>query len=216
MGVSNRSSLNIQQQVEKGIHILKRGGIVAYPTDTVYGLGACIGIPEAVERIYHVKERPRDIALPLLLADTAQIGEVAETVPPDAWLLIRRFMPGALTVVLNKSETVPDVVTGGATTVAVRIPDHPVPVALIRGVGTPIIGTSANITGRPAPLTAGEVHLQFADNIDLIIDGGRCSGSRESTIVDMTGNIPVVLREGAISKEELRQVCGNIVSREGS
>jgi len=216
MGVSNRSSLDIQKQVERGILILKQGGIVAYPTDTVYGLGACIGIRQAVERIYHVKERPRDIALPLLLADTAQITEVAETVPPDAWLLIRRFMPGALTVVLKKSETVPDVVTGGGTTIAVRVPDHPVPIALIQGVGTPIAGTSANLSGRPSPLTAGEVHLQFGDNIDLIIDGGRCSGSRESTIVDVTGKIPVVLREGAISREELVQVCGNIVSREGS
>jgi L-threonylcarbamoyladenylate synthase len=215
MGVSNRSSLAIQQQVERGILILKQGGIVAYPTDTVYGLGACIGIPEAVERIYRVKERPRDIALPLLLADTAQIAEVAETVPPDAWLLIRRFMPGALTIVLQKSATVPDIVTGGGTTIAVRIPAHPVPIALIQGVGTPIVGTSANLSGRPSPLTAGEVHLQFGDNIDLVIDGGRCSGSRESTIVDVTGDIPVVLREGAISKEELVQVCGNIVSREG-
>jgi len=216
MGVSNRSSLDIQKQVERGILILKQGGIVAYPTDTVYGLGACIGIRQAVERIYQVKERPRDIALPLLIADTAQISEVAETVPPDAWLLIRRFMPGALTVVLNKSEAVPDVVTAGGTTIAVRIPDHPVPVALIQGVGTPIIGTSANLSGRPSPLTAGEVHLQFGDNIDLIIDGGRCSGSRESTIVDVTGKIPVILREGAISREELMQACGNIMSREGS
>jgi L-threonylcarbamoyladenylate synthase len=215
MGVSNRSSLDIQQQVERGILILKQGGIVAYPTDTVYGLGACISIPEAVERIYQVKERPRDIALPLLLADTTQITEFSEIVPPDAWLLIHRFMPGALTVVLNKSETIPDVVTGGGTTIAVRIPAHPVPVALIRGVGTPIVGTSANLSGRPSPLTAGEVHLQFGDNIDLVIDGGRCPGSRESTIVDMTGKIPVVLREGAISREELMQVCGNIMSREG-
>jgi L-threonylcarbamoyladenylate synthase len=216
MGVSNRSSLDIQQQVEKGILILKRGGIVAYPTDTVYGLGACVSIPEAVERIYKVKERPRDIALPLLLADTAQITEVAETVPPDAWLLIHRFMPGALTIVLKKSGAIPDIVAGGGTTIAVRIPAHPVPIALIRGVGTPIVGTSANLSGRPSPLTAGEVHLQFGDNIDLVIDGGRCSGSRESTIVDITGDIPIVLREGAISKEEIRQVCGNIVSREGS
>ena len=215
MGASNRSSLDIQQQVERGILILKRGGIVAYPTDTVYGLGACIGIRQAVERIYQVKERPRDIALPLLLANTAQISEVAETVPPDAWLLIGRFMPGALTIVLKKSETVPDIVTGGGTTIAVRIPAHPVPVALIQGVGTPIVGTSANLSGRPSPLTAGEVHLQFGDNIDLVIDGGRCSGSRESTIVDVTGKIPVILREGAISREELVPVCGNIMFKEG-
>ena len=124
-------------------------------------------------------------------------------------------MPGALTIVLKKSETIPDVVTGGGTTIAVRIPANPVPVALIQGVGTPIVGTSANLSGRPSPLTAGEVHLQFGDNIDLVIDGGKCSGSRESTIVDVTGKTPVILREGAISREELVQICGNIMFKEG-
>ena len=214
-GVLNKSSLDIQQQVERGISVLRQGGLVAYPTDTVYGLGASIGIRQAVERVYQVKERPRDMALPLLLADPAQITEVAEPVPPIAWLLIHSFLPGALTIVLHKSESVPDIVTAGGETVAIRIPDHSIPLALIQGLGTPIVGTSANLSGRPSPLTAAEVNSQFGDRIDLIIDGGRCSGGRESTIVDVTGETSVVLREGAISRDELKQVCQDIIFREG-
>jgi len=199
--------LFIQKQVEKGISVLKQGGIVAFPTDTVYGLGACANLRPAVERVYQVKERPRNMALPLLLAHTSQISEVAEPVPPVAWLLARSFLPGALTIVLHKSESVPDIITAGGMTVAIRIPAHPVPVALVEGLGVPVVGTSANLSSQPSVLTADEVCSQFGDKIDLVIDSGRCSGGRESTIVDVTGETPVVLREGAISKEELKQVC---------
>ena len=205
--------LDIQQQVDRGISILKRGGIVAFPTDTVYGLGACANLPQAVERVYQVKERPRNMALPLLLARILQISEVAEPVPPIAWLLAHNFLPGALTLVLHKSNSVPDIITGGGITVAVRIPAHPIPVALADGLGMPIVGTSANLSGKPSVLTADKVYSQFGDKVDLVIDGGRCPGGRESTIVDVTGETPVVLREGAISREELRRVCGNIVFR---
>jgi len=210
-----KPSLDIQQQVERGISILRQGGIVAFPTDTVYGLGACASIPQAVERIYKVKERSPNMALPLLLADVSQITKVAEPVPPVAWLLIRSFLPGALTIVLPKSNSVADIITAGGTTIAVRIPAHPIPVALVEGLGTPIVGTSANLSGRPSPLTAAEVYSQLGDKIDLIIDGGRCLGDRESTIIDVTKETPVVLREGAISREELEQVCGNILFKEG-
>ena len=199
--------LPIQQQVERGVSILKQGGIVAYPTDTVYGLGASANLQSAVERVYQVKERPRNMALPLLLANISQISEIAEPVPQVAWLLARNFLPGALTIVLPKSKAVPDFIAAGGMTVAIRIPAHPVPVALIEGLGVPIVGTSANLSGKPSTLTAGEVHSQFGDRIDLIIDSGRCLGGKESTIVDVTGETPVVLREGAISKEELKRVC---------
>ncbi|MBI2287995.1 MAG: threonylcarbamoyl-AMP synthase [Chloroflexi bacterium] len=208
-------STTIQQQIERGITILKQGGIVAYPTDTIYGLGACASLPQAVERIYQVKARPRNMPLPLLLADIAQITEVADPVPPVAWKLIQRFLPGALTIVLPKSDSVPDNITAGGNTVAIRIPAHPVPLALIKGLGTPIIGTSANLSGQPNPLTAAEVYSQLGDKIDLIIDGGRCPGGRESTIVDVTGETCVILREGAISREELERVCGNILFKKG-
>lgn len=200
-------SAEVKQQVERGIAILKGGGVVAFPTDTIYALGAGVNLRPAVERVYEVKERPRNMALPLLLADTSQIGETASYVPPVAWLLARNFLPGALTLVLFKSGSVPDIVTAGGATVAVRVPAHPIPVALIEGLGTPVVGTSANLSGKPGSLTAEEVRYQFGDKIDFIIDGGRCPGGKESTIVDVTGETPVVLREGAISREKLRRVC---------
>jgi len=213
--MASKLSLKIEKQIERGVSLLRQGGLVAYPTDTVYGLGACASLPQAVERIYAVKERPRNMPLPLLLADVSQITEVAESVPPIAWRLIDRFFPGALTLVLPKSSSVLDIITGGGATVAVRIPAHPVPIALIEGLGTPIVGTSANLSGKPSPLTAEEVYSQLGDRVDLIIDGGRCPEGKESTVVDVTGKIPVVLREGAISREELKQVCGNIILKEG-
>ena len=199
--------MDIQQQVEDGISILRQGGLVAFPTDTVYGLGASAYLPQAVEKVYQVKQRPRDRALPLLLADISQISEVAYPVSQVAWRLARAFLPGALTLVLPKSKSVPDIITAGGKTVAVRVPAHPIPVALARGLGTPIVGTSANISGQPSPLTAGEVSIQFGNKMEIIIDGGRCPGGKESTVVDVTGEVPVMLREGAIAREKLRQVC---------
>jgi len=210
----NRLPSDIQEQIERGISILNQGGLVAFPTDTVYGLGAGANNQQAVERVYRVKERPQNIAMPLLLANVSQIGEVAEPVPPIAWLLAHHFLPGALTIVLHKSNSVPDIVTAGGITVAVRVPAHPIPIALAEGLGAPIVGTSANVSGKPSALTADEVYSQFGSKIDLVIDGGRCPGGRESTIIDVTGDEPVILREGAISREELEKVCGSIVFRE--
>ncbi len=199
-------ALDIREQVECGISVLKGGGLVAFPTDTVYGLGASAAIPRAVEKIYTLKERPQDLALPLLLDKPSRISEVASYVSPLAWQLIRKFWPGALTIVLPVKKSVSRVITGGGKTVAVRIPAHPLAIALIQGVGVPIVGTSANMSGKPSALTADEVRSQFGDKIDLVIDGGGCPG-RESTIVDVSGEIPRVLREGAISREELKEVC---------
>ena len=213
--MSNKLPPDIQQQVERSISILKQGGIVAYPTDTVYGLGACPNIRQAVERVYRIKERPQNVALPLLLAHTSQISDVAYPVPKVAWLLARNFWPGALTIVLYKSNLVPDFVTAGGKTVAVRIPSHPIPIALAEGLGTPIVGTSANLSGRPSALTAEEVYAQLGEKVDLVIDGGQCPGGGESTVIDVTEEIPVVLRKGAISIEKLKQVCDNIASRKG-
>ena len=210
----DKTLFDIQKQVENGISVLKQGGIVAFPTDTVYGLGACASLPQAVERVYKIKARPTNMALPLLLSDTSQITEIADSVPPLAWVLIYNFLPGALTLVLPKSSSVPDIITAGGATIAFRIPAHPIPLALIEGLGSPIIGTSANLSGQPSPLTADEVRSQLGDKIDLIIDGGRCPGGRESTVVDVTGEIPVVLREGIIPAAVLEDVCGNIILKQ--
>jgi L-threonylcarbamoyladenylate synthase len=203
----------LRRQISQGVSILKSGGIVAFPTDTVYGLGASADIPEAVARVYEVKGRPRNMPMPLLLARLSQINDVAGSVSPLAWLLARKFLPGALTLVLPRSGAVSDIVTGGGETVAVRIPAHPVPVALVSGLGAPVLGTSANLSGRPSALTADEVNIQFGEQVDLVVDGGRSYGGRESTIVDVSGDVPVVLREGALSLSELERVGGGIVFR---
>ncbi len=199
--------LEIERQIKSGIAVLKDGGLVAFPTDTIYGLGACFDNPDAVKRIYEVKKRPYDMALPLLVADELQISEITEYIPDIAALLIKKLLPGGLTLVLPKAESVPAIVTGGGETVAVRITDHPVTIALIRGVGKPITGTSANVSGKPSALTAEETRLQIGDKVDLIIDGGRCGGGIESTIIDVTGDIPRLLREGAIPRAEIEKVC---------
>ena len=201
-----KPSVDIEEQVERGVAILRRGGIVAFPTDTVYGLGVSAYNEPAVKRLYRLKQRPEARPLPILVADMAQMAEVAGVLPPVARKLADSFLPGALTLVLPRSERVPDVITGSKT-VAVRIPAHPVAIALIRGLGSPIVGTSANLSGRPSALTAEEVYSQFGDRLGLVIDGGRCPGGRESTIVDVTGAKPRVLREGAISRQQLEQVC---------
>jgi L-threonylcarbamoyladenylate synthase len=204
--MQNNISSDIQQKIEQGIHILKEGGLVAFPTDTVYGLGASANLTDAVKRIYEVKQRPLNIPLPLLMGDISQIYEFTKSISSSARLLINRFLPGGLTLVLPASDKVPDIITGGKTSVAVRVPAHPVPVALIKGLGFPIVGTSANISGLPSPLTADDVRSQLGNNVNLVIDGGRCPGGKESTIVDVTGKEVIIIREGAISRQELEQV----------
>lgn len=201
----------IQRQVARAVTVLKKGGVVAYPTDTVYGLGAGMTCIAAIERIFEIKNRSRGMALPLLLADKSQIEDVVKSVPPSARRLIDNFLPGALTIILWKADIVPDIITAGGNTVAVRIPAHPVPVALIKGLGIPIVGTSANLSGQPSPRTAAAVRRQIGGKIDMLIDGGRCPGGIESTVVDLTGEKPVIRRQGAITIEQLKQACPEIV-----
>jgi len=208
--MGNKLTASVQKQVEQAITILKRGGVVVCPTDTVYGVGAAINIERAVERVYQIKGRPLGRALPILLADKSQIAEVAKVVPPLAWRLADRFFPGALTIVLFKADSVSDIVTGGLKTVAVRIADHPIPIAVVRGLGAPIVGTSANLSGSPSALTAEEARDQLGEWVDMIIDGGRCPGGTESTIIDLTGERPRILRKGPISLEELKEVCPSL------
>lgn len=189
------------------MRFLKMGGIVAFPTDTVYGLGCDHRSREAVARLYEVKGRLSRMALPLLLGSIGQIDEVVLEVPEAARQFAAKFWPGALTLVLKKRESVPDFISAGGDTIAVRVPAHPVPVALANGLGAPIVGTSANLSGQPSAFTAGEVCAYFGSRVDMVIDGGHVPGGRESTIVDVSGRMPVILREGAISREELESVC---------
>jgi L-threonylcarbamoyladenylate synthase len=204
--LASRKMNALQEQVENGAKILKQGGIVVFPTDTVYGLGADAFQPKAVERIYKVKGRPRNLPFPLLIADTSQLTAIAESISEIAWFLARHFWPGGLTLVLPKSSSLPDHLAREPG-IAVRIPDHPVCLALIRCLENPIIGTSANISGRPAVLTADEARQQLGGKVDLIIDGGKCPGGGESTIVDVTGECPVILRQGIITQYKIKEAC---------
>ncbi len=193
-----------EEAIDAATRILAEGGLVAFPTDTVYGVGAHAFQPDAVERIYTAKFRPRDKAIPILLAQADDLALVAEGITETAWLLAERFWPGGLTLVLPKKANVPDVVSAGGPTVAVRVPDHPVPVALIAALGAPLAATSANLSGRPSPVTAQEVEAELGGRIELILDGGRCPGGIPSTVLDLTTYPPTILRAGAIAVEEIR------------
>jgi len=192
----------LQEKVKEAVQILKKGGIIAFPTDTVYGLGADAFNRKAVERIYTVKKRPRHLSFPLLLADISQVSTVTEQIPELAWFLGRYFWPGGLTLLLPKAALLPSYLASQSS-IAVRVPNHPIPLALIRSLGSPIIGTSANISGRSSILVADEVEHQLGDKVDLIIDGGKCPGGSESTIVHVTGEVPTILRQGIISTYEI-------------
>jgi L-threonylcarbamoyladenylate synthase len=208
---ANSSEFNFEMQIKKAISILQNGGLVAYPTDTVYGLGASMFDINAIERIYRVKGRLKSMALPLLLSDPSQIAVLVTSVPPLAQNLINEFFPGALTIILPKSDIVPDIITGGGKTIAFRIPNHPVTLALIKGFGKPIVGTSANLSGQPSPLTATEVINQIGSQIDMVIDGGRCPGGIESTVVDLSGVRPVVRRKGSINLDKIKNILPDII-----
>ena len=193
--------------LQHAVDILRRGGLVVYPTDTVYGLGADATNEQAVERLFEAKKRRPDQSIPLLIASPADLAQVTDEVPDVAQRLITAFWPGGLTIVLPKAPTFHSKAIIGDI-VGVRVPDHPVPRELVRQLGAPITGTSANISGGPEPLTAEDVRSQLGDAVDLVIDGGRCPGSRPSTVVDCTVAPLRIVREGAISREELIRAAG--------
>jgi L-threonylcarbamoyladenylate synthase len=187
--------------------LLRESGVIAYPTDTLYGLGAIVFNRSAVSTVFVIKGRQRDQALPVLVASETQLREVAEDVSDEAMELAKKFWPGALTLVMKRHPDLPLNVTGGGPTVAVRLPDHPCPQTLISACGSPITGTSANKHGGTDPTTATEVQRQLGNRLSLVLDGGPSPVGVGSTIVDVTRSLPRVLRQGAISMEELRTVC---------
>ena len=197
--------------LQRAVEVLKRGGLVAYPTDTLYGLGAD-GLDEnAVRKVFDAKGRGELKALPLLIDSPDALSVVAANVPRIAIDLAARFWPGALTLVLKRSHSVPDVVAGGGDTIALRVPDHPVPRELARRLGAPITGTSANRSGGANPVSSEVVRDQLADAVDLVIDGGECPGGQASTVVDVSGDIPVLVRQGAVPIDEIKLIAGAIV-----
>jgi L-threonylcarbamoyladenylate synthase len=192
----------LQPDIEEGVGILKKGGVIAFPTDTVYGLGADAFNSTAVERIYEIKDRSKSHRFPLLVADVKQLAALAEPIPELAWFLAAQFWPGGITLVLSKRDSLPAHLASGST-IAVRIPNHPTSLTLLELLARPLVGTSANISGQPPALTAHEVRQQLAGRIDLIIDGGRCPGGKQSTVLDITREPPVVLRQGIVPSHEI-------------
>lgn len=194
--------------LRKAISFLKAGALVVFPTDTLYALGAVAYDTEALERLFTAKGRAHDRPIPLLLGSVGQLLEVAANPPQVAWRLAEAFWPGALTLVVRKNPRVPALVSGGGETVAVRVPRHPVAEELLRGVGMPLTGTSANLSGQPAPVTAQEAWAQLGGRVALLLDGGACPQGVPSTVVDVTGPELKVLREGAIAREVVARVLG--------
>lgn len=192
--------------LERAVAVLLEGGLVAFPTDTLYALGAHGLMPTAVERVFQAKDRPASMALPLLLAGVEDLEKVAVDVPPLAWDFAERFWPGGLTMILRKAPSVPSEVTAGGDTLAVRVPNHNIARDLIRAVGAPLTGTSANRSGEADPVTAEEVLRQMSGRVDLVVDCGPCPLSGASTIVDMTGDSPRIVREGVIPPDALQQM----------
>ena len=190
--------------IQRAVELLQNGGLVAFPTDTVYGIGADARQPDAVSEIYVAKRRSPDKAMPLLVASLEDVKPFVSSIPEAAHRLIDTFWPGGLTLVLPIAPGVPAVLSPGSG-IAVRMPDHPVALELIRRLGAPLAATSANVSGKPDTLTAREVLEQLGRRVDLVLDGGQTSGMQPSTVVDLTTTPARLLRAGPISMEQLRE-----------
>src|SRR5258708_7928457 len=190
--------------------ILRDGGLVGFPTETVYGLGANALSERAVARVFEVKARPRFDPLIVHIAGMEWLTRLTADFPPVARKLAERFWPGPLTLVLPKTPVVPDLVTAGGPTVAIRVPDHPVALALLRAVDLPIAAPSANPFGRISPTCADHVRDQLGSQIDLILDGGPCRIGIESTVLQVTAKGHVLVRPGGTTLEEIEEVIGKV------
>jgi L-threonylcarbamoyladenylate synthase len=201
----------VSDEVRRAAEVLKRGGLVAFPTETVYGLGADASSREAMARLYAVKGRPADHPVIVHFADAESAFAWAREVPPGARSLAKAFWPGPLTLVLKRSAKAKDFVTGGQDTIGLRVPGHPVAQELLRAFGGGIAAPSANRFGRVSPTTAAHVRADLGSDVELVLDGGPSEVGIESTIVDLSGPRPVLLRPGRITRQELEKVLGALV-----
>lgn len=190
--------------------ILKNGGLVAFPTETVYGLGANALDKKAVSKIFIAKGRPQDNPLIIHISDKKELYKLSSDVTPTALVLADKFWPGPLTIILKKSKIVPKKITAGLGSVAIRMPSSKIALEIIRNSKTPIAAPSANISGKPSPTKATHVIDDLSNKIDLVIDGGKVAIGIESTVLDLTQKIPQILRPGKITKEQLEQVLGKV------
>ncbi|MBM3358934.1 MAG: threonylcarbamoyl-AMP synthase [Betaproteobacteria bacterium] len=203
------------REIDLAVAVLRAGGLVAFPTETVYGLGADASNAEAVKKIFAVKGRPASHPVIVHLADAVQLASWAREIPEAAHLLAQRFWPGPLTLILRRARAVSDVVTGGQDTVALRVPSHPVARQLLARFGGGIAAPSANRFGRVSATTAGHVRREFGDAVPCVLDGGEADVGIESTILDLSGGAPVLLRTGWITAEELTRALGIEVAAAG-
>ena len=211
---STADAVAFEQAVIRAVHWLSRGDVVALPTETVYGLAACAFDGKAIERVFQVKGRPSTNPLIVHVAEQGMIGDCAAQWPASAATLARYFWPGPLTMVVPKRPEVPDAVTAGLDSVALRWPGHPFMQAVIRRLGRPLAAPSANLSNRLSPTTAQQVDSQLGGKIPLIVDGGACSVGIESTVVDLTGVTPRILRPGVIHLGALAAVLPTIQTRD--
>jgi len=203
------------KSIKECARILRAGGLVAIPTETVYGLGANALDEKAVAKVFEAKGRPADNPLIVHIADFWQAEDLAADIPPVARVLVGAFTPGPLTLVLPKNPSVPDIVTAGHSTVAVRIPSNDTALRLLAECNFPICAPSANLSGRPSPTTAAHVLEDLDGRIDAVIDGGACAVGVESTVIDVTTSPPRILRSGGVSAEDLRRVIGEVEEYSG-
>ena len=189
--------------------MLQDGGVVAVPTDTLYGLAADAFNAEAIERVFAIKERPEGLALPVLLSGPEQLRQVADSVPDRLEAVADAFWPGAMTLIVKRHNSLPPRLTAGNSTVAVRVPDHPVPRELARRLGRPVTGTSANISGAADPQSLAELQAQVGDRVDFLVTCGPAPAGAASTIVDLSGDEPQLIREGAIPFQRIEALLSS-------
>ena len=198
------------KKIQECVSILRKGGIVAFPTETVYGLGADGLNPNAIKKIFKAKKRPSDNPLIYHISNKDDIKKFAKHIPPNTKKLIEKFWPGPLTLVLKKSSQIPKIATGGLNTIAIRMPSHKIALSLIDLLGNPIVAPSANLFGKPSPTLATHVFDDLNGKIDAIIDGGNSVIGIESTILDLSTNTPTLLRPGKISYSELKKILKKV------
>lgn len=204
-----------EELLEQAGELIRSGSLVAFPTETVYGLGADATNERAVASIFEAKGRPQDNPLIVHIASPGALKTVAREVPESAYELMSIFSPGPLTIVLKKQNGIPNVTTGGLDTVGVRIPDHPLALGLIRSAGVPIAAPSANRSGRVSPTEAAHVYEDMRGRIPMILDGGKTRVGIESTVLDLTKEVPVILRPGAVTAAMLAPVLGKVKTKTG-
>lgn len=199
-----------QQLINAAAEIIRAGGLVAFPTETVYGLGGNALDEDAAAKIYAAKGRPQDNPLIVHIQHIKELEGIVEDVPPGADELMKTFWPGPLTILFRKKPVIPSGTTAGLDTVAIRMPDHRIALELIKAAGVPIAAPSANISGKPSPTCAQDVLEDLNGKIDMILDGGTCPVGVESTVLDLSGPVPLILRPGGLPKEELEKILGHV------